>query len=132
MYRPRYSVTVELILGLSYLLFGINKENSTEVLLDLGHYLHVLHVIDRQWMLLVITLDGCSRRTQWSSLLDWCKDLDWDILELLLVWVDKENSIEFPFNCGTLLIHLLCLLLFINSHASLFSCFISYVHWFPS
>ena len=48
-----------------------------------------------------------------------CKDLDWDILELLLVWVDKENSIEFPFNCGTLLIYFLCLLLFINSHTSL-------------
>ena len=47
------------------------------------------------------------------------KDLDWDVLELLLVWVDKENSIEFPFNCGTLLIYFLCLLLFINSHASL-------------
>jgi len=27
-----------------------------------------------------------------------CKDLDWDILELLLVWVDKENSMEFPLN----------------------------------
>ena len=32
---------------------------------------------------------------------------------------------EFSFDCGTLLIHLLCLLLFINSHASLFSCFAS-------
>ena len=27
-----------------------------------------------------------------------CKDLDWDILELLLVWVDKKNSMEFPLN----------------------------------
>ena len=27
-----------------------------------------------------------------------CKDLDWDILELLLVWVDKENLIEFLLN----------------------------------
>ena len=26
------------------------------------------------------------------------KDLDWDTLELLLVWVDKENSMEFPLN----------------------------------
>jgi len=25
----------------------------------------------------------------------WYKDLDWDVLELLLVRVDKENSIEF-------------------------------------
>jgi len=48
-----------------------------------------------------------------------CKDLDWDVLELLLVWVDKENSMEFSFDYGTLLIHLLCLLLFINSCASL-------------
>ena len=28
-------------------------------------------VINRQWMSLVITLDGCSGRTQWSSSLDW-------------------------------------------------------------
>ena len=28
----------------------------------------------------------------------WCKDLDWDVLELLLVWVDKENSMEFLLN----------------------------------
>jgi len=27
-----------------------------------------------------------------------CKDLDWDVLGLLLVWVDKENSMEFPLN----------------------------------
>jgi len=26
------------------------------------------------------------------------KDLDWDILELLLVWVNKENLMEFPLN----------------------------------
>jgi len=25
----------------------------------------------------------------------WCKNLDWDVLELLLVRVDKENSMEF-------------------------------------
>ena len=25
----------------------------------------------------------------------WYKDLDWGVLELLLVWVDKENSMEF-------------------------------------
>jgi len=25
----------------------------------------------------------------------WYKDLDWDILELLLVWVDKENLMDF-------------------------------------
>ena len=28
----------------------------------------------------------------------WYKDLDWDVLELLLVWVDKENLMEFPLN----------------------------------
>ena len=28
-------------------------------------------VIERQWVSLVITLGGCSRRTQWSSSLDW-------------------------------------------------------------
>ena len=48
-----------------------------------------------------------------------CKDLDWDILELFLVQVDKENLMEFSFDYSTLLIHLLCLLLFINSCASL-------------
>ena len=25
----------------------------------------------------------------------WYKDLDWDVLELLLVQVDKKNSMEF-------------------------------------
>ena len=40
---------------------------GTEVMLILANY----HVINRQWMLLVITLGGCSRRTQWSSSLDW-------------------------------------------------------------
>ena len=32
---------------------------------------HWSFVIERQWVSLVITLGGCSRRTQWSSLLDW-------------------------------------------------------------
>jgi len=50
-------------------------------------------------------------------------DLAWGNLITLLVRVDKENSIEFPFNCSTLLIYLLYLLLFINSHAFPFSCF---------
>ena len=30
-----------------------------------------LGVIDRQWISLVITLGGCSKRTRWSSFLDW-------------------------------------------------------------
>jgi len=34
-------------------------------------------------------------------------DLGWNNLITLLVWVDKENSIEFPFNCCILLIHIL-------------------------
>jgi len=75
----------------------------------------------------------------WSSLLTGClispwiyKNLDWDILELLLVWVDKENLIEFPFDCYTLLIHILYLLLFIKSHISLLSHSFSYVHWFSN
>ena len=37
----------------------------------------------------------------------YCKNLDWDVLEPLLVWVDKENSIESSFNLYKLLIHLL-------------------------
>jgi len=41
------------------------------------------------------------------------------MLELLLVQVDKKNSMEFSFDYGILLIHLLCLLLFINSCTSL-------------
>ena len=53
-----------------------------------------------------------------------CKNLDCGALDLLLVHVDKENSIEFLLDCSTLLIHILCLLLFINSHVSPFSCFI--------
>ena len=48
-----------------------------------------------------------------------CSDLAWGNLITLLVWVDKENSIEFSFDYSTLLIHILCLLLFINSHISL-------------
>ena len=28
----------------------------------------------------------------------YCKDLDWDVLELLLVWVDKKNLMEFLLN----------------------------------
>ena len=36
----------------------------------------------------------------------WCKALDYDNLGLLLVWVDKENLIEFLFVCYTLLIHI--------------------------
>jgi len=47
-----------------------------------------------------------------------CKNLDWNTLELLLVQVDKENSMEFSFDFGILLIYVLCLLLFMKSHAS--------------
>jgi len=36
-----------------------------------------------------------------------CKNLDCDTLELLLVWVDKENLIESSFNCCILLIYIL-------------------------
>jgi len=57
-----------------------------------------------------------------SDLLDlFYKNLDYDTLELLLVQVDKKNSIEFPFDCCTLLIHILYLLLFIKSHTSFLS-----------
>jgi len=59
----------------------------------------------------------------------WCKNLDWDTLEPLLVQVDKENSIEFSFDYCILLIHILYLLLFIKSHASLLSYSFSHVHW---
>jgi len=51
----------------------------------------------------------------------WYKNLNYGILELLLVQVNKENLIEFPFNCYILLIHILYLLLFIKSHTSLLS-----------
>ena len=54
-------------------------------------------------------------------------DLAWGNLITLLVQVDKENSIEFSFNCGTLLIHLLCLLLFKNSCTSPFGHSILYI-----
>ena len=44
----------------------------------------------------------CSR----SGIEFWYKDLGRDALELLLVWVDKENSIEFLFVFCTVLIHI--------------------------
>ena len=62
----------------------------------------------------------------------WCKNLDCGALDLLLVHVDKENSIEFLLDCSTLLIHILCLLLFINFHASLFSYSILHIYQFPN
>jgi len=37
----------------------------------------------------------------------YCKNLDCNALELLLVQVDKKNLIELLFNCYTLLIHIL-------------------------
>jgi len=37
----------------------------------------------------------------------YCKNLDWDVLEPLLVWVDKENSIESSFNLYKLPTYLL-------------------------
>jgi len=58
----------------------------------------------------------------------WYKNLDCGILELLLVQVDKENSIEFLFNCYILLIHILYLLLFIKFHTSPLSHSLSHVH----
>ena len=58
----------------------------------------------------------------------WCKNLNCNILELLLVQVDKKNSIEFSFDCYILLIYILYLLLFIKSHASLLSHFLLYIH----
>jgi len=58
----------------------------------------------------------------------WYKNLNYSILELLLVQVNKENLIEFPFNCYILLIHILYLLLFIKSHTSLLSHSLLHVH----
>jgi len=52
-----------------------------------------------------------------------CKNLDCGALELLLVQVNKKNSIEFLFDYYTLLIHILYLLLFINFCTSLFESF---------
>ena len=37
----------------------------------------------------------------------YCKNLDCNALELLLVQVDKKNLIELSFNCCILLIHIL-------------------------
>jgi len=62
----------------------------------------------------------------------WCSDLARDDLITLLVRVDKENSIEFPFVCCTLFIHILYLSLFIKSHMSPLSHSPSHVHWFPN
>jgi len=63
---------------------------------------------------------------------DKCKNLGQDALELLLVQVDKENSMEFSFDFGTLLIHILCLLLFTKSHASPLGHSIPCVQQFPN
>ena len=49
------------------------------------------------------------------------KNLNCSVLELLLVQVNKENLIEFPFDCYTLLIYILYLLLSIKSCISLLS-----------
>jgi len=49
------------------------------------------------------------------------KNLDYDALKPLLVWVDKKNSIEFLIDYYILLIYILYLLLFIKSHTSLLS-----------
>jgi len=61
-----------------------------------------------------------------------CKNLGQDTLELLLVQVDKENSMEFSFNFGTLLIHILHLLLFTKSHTSPLGRSILHVQQFPN
>ena len=60
------------------------------------------------------------------------KNLDCNALKLLLVWVDKKNSIESSFDCYTLLIHILYLLLFIKFHTSSLSHSLLYIHWFPN
>ena len=61
-----------------------------------------------------------------------CKNLGQDILELLLVQVNKENSMEFLFDFGILLIHILCLLLFTKSCASFLGHSIPHVQQFPN
>jgi len=50
----------------------------------------------------------------------WCKDLDWDVLELLLVWVDKENSMEFLLNFLYYLYnyYMVCILSSYSSHVT--------------
>ena len=58
----------------------------------------------------------------------WCKNLDDDALDLLLVQVDKENSIEFLFVCCTLLIHFLYLLLLAKFCTSLSSYSLSCIY----
>ena len=42
-----------------------------QFLSSLPQYSSLYCVINEQWMSLVITLGRCSRRTQWSSFLDW-------------------------------------------------------------
>ena len=61
-----------------------------------------------------------------------CKNLGQDALELLLVQVDKKNSMEFSFDFGTLLIHVLHLLLFTKSYTSPLGCSIPHVQQFPN
>ena len=61
-----------------------------------------------------------------------CKNLGQDVLELLLVQVNKENLMEFSFDFGTLLIHILCLLLFTKSCASPLGCSTLYIQQFSN
>ena len=46
-----------------------------------------------------------------------CKNLDSNALDLLLVWVDKENSMEFPLNFLYYLYNY-CMVCALYSHSS--------------
>jgi len=91
------------------------ESNMSLTALKYNIFIYLLFYLSNQLLLFILLL--------------FCKNLDCGALELLLVWVDKENSIEFSFNCCTLLIHILYLLLFIKSHTSPLSHSFSHVHW---
>ena len=85
------SLTLSVVLVDINLLPGFSRHNTLYILLEASQELTVLHfllltptaflVTKEQWMLLVVTLGGCSERTRWSS--HWIAAL----LILLLQWL---------------------------------------------
>jgi len=120
---------------INYIIIITNAIYATEKILDSFCHPYQLHTITISHKLKTFfQANPINSMAFWNcpSSDKWYKNLNYSTLELLLVQVDKENSIEFPFNCYILLIHILYLLLFIKSYTSLLSHSLSYTCWFPN
>ena len=129
------------------------KKNSMEFFIGLDYYLYLFYSGCTTTSLQSYDLPECSMVT-WSCHMIWLPKLPYYLflnpivqLEILdevfecigncflfgalitLVWVNKKNLIEFPFDYCTLLIHILYLLLFIKFYTSLLSYFLLCIHW---